>query len=491
MINKPLLAVIVWLVAVLASRAAPVAPLTLKLQSQWPHASLTDGRAVFMATIQAPAMPLDLKRAPVNLVLVLDRSGSMLQTVDTEITKMDRVKKTVNRILDIVEPDDHFAIVSFNQDVQDVVEWSAGGPEARTKAKESVQAIGPDGWTNIGGGLLRGMQLAEAGGPDTNCAVLLLTDGHTNYGEFQRTDAIVSQMRALYPKRQCQVFTYGFGADHNSDMLKQIAEAGSGNYQFIARDSDVAEAFGLTLGGMFSVYAKDVMVRFEPLDGTAILRPIPDDAPVKRDGAALIFSLATLMAEKTQYMLVELALPNTDRDIDAANVLHVSLKWRSAFADQEPGNGTSVIGTVDRAGGNYPRDNLVLIMSNPDVDRELFRFLAAKALSVARDHGSQGRFDEARAELKAALAKVQASRISDEPFVKALIKDLERALEGIQTQRSWDSFGHGFVTTASYTYTTGTAGTGLEASPTNGQLLVGCTGATPVQASITQSLRDP
>ncbi len=49
----------------------------------------------------------------------------------------------------------------------------------------------------------------------------------------------------------CTVNTFGFGSDHDPNLLKGIAEAGSGLYYFIQNTDNIPEAFA---GKLFSFF---------------------------------------------------------------------------------------------------------------------------------------------------------------------------------------------------------------------------------------------
>jgi len=66
------------------------------------------------------------------------------------------------------------------------------------------------------------------------------------------------------------VFTFGFGSDHNQGMLKGISDATNGNYFFIQKESDIAEAFADCLGGITSVTCEKMELQVVPAEGVTI-----------------------------------------------------------------------------------------------------------------------------------------------------------------------------------------------------------------------------
>merc|ERR1719254_251947 len=93
---------------------------------------------------------------------------------------------------------------------------------------------------------------------DTEMAVVrstfLFTDGLANVG-ITKSDELCSAAQALLGElagRRCSVSTFGFGADHNADLLQGLAEVGSGIYSYVDSEDRIGEAFGEALGGLLS-----------------------------------------------------------------------------------------------------------------------------------------------------------------------------------------------------------------------------------------------
>jgi hypothetical protein len=68
----------------------------------------------------------------------------------------------------------------------------------------------------------------------------------------------------------CTVNTYGYGDDHDANLLQAIAESGRGIYYHLANNDVIADAFSDCLGGLLSVVAKDIKMTFRALNGTRI-----------------------------------------------------------------------------------------------------------------------------------------------------------------------------------------------------------------------------
>lgn len=56
--------------------------------------------------------------------------------------------------------------------------------------------------------------------------------------------------------RHVSVFTFGYGGEHDADLLRGVSEAGSGLFYYIDNADSIPESFCDCLGGLLSVAAQ-------------------------------------------------------------------------------------------------------------------------------------------------------------------------------------------------------------------------------------------
>lgn len=167
----------------------------------------------------------DARQAPMDLVLVLDVSGSM---TGEKIAQLQDAAKQVARTL---TSEDRLHLALFSSGV--VSPWDGlrdMTPDARHRAAQEISAIFAGGATNIEGGLRRAIDAIGAATPAEREArlqvVALLTDGQPTEGVVDR--AALRDIAADARSAGARVYSIAFGHDADWALVHELAEAGGG-----------------------------------------------------------------------------------------------------------------------------------------------------------------------------------------------------------------------------------------------------------------------
>ena len=192
---------------------------------------------------------------PLNLVLVIDKSGSM-----AEHDKMWRVKESLRTMLNKLRPDDIISIVAFDTGAQ--VLYPANRVGDGYAVRRAIDCLEPDGWTNLHGGLMLGYAEAKkhfrAGATNR---VILLTDGIANRGVIAHTQIARDSLK--YNGQGIDLSTIGVGLELNNELLRTLARSGRGLYHFISDYNDINKVFVNEVQSLISSVAKNVQVKIE------------------------------------------------------------------------------------------------------------------------------------------------------------------------------------------------------------------------------------
>jgi len=240
------------------------------------------------------------RRPDVDVVVVMDRSGSM----EAE-RKLELCKETTELLIEQLRPSDRFGLVSFDHRVK----TNTALVSASSDVARAVKNLRPGGTTNLSGGLFAGLGLLSAApAAERIRAVLLLTDGLANAG-ITEEQPLIAATKSLLDGTSTGLYTFGYGSDHNASLLQSIAGAagdGKGSYYFIETAEKVVGAFADCLGGLLSVAAQNVVVEVKASAGRI--------ARVRREGATRVddrtwtVPLGDVFEEEQRDVLVELEL---------------------------------------------------------------------------------------------------------------------------------------------------------------------------------------
>jgi len=191
-------------------------------------------------------------RMPLNICICLDRSGSM------EGEPLEYAKIACDYVVDLLEPSDTLAIVTFSEQADIVM--PARRVVNKEVIKDYVHRILVGNTTNIYDGLTASaQQVLSAKNAGTLNRILLLTDGEPTAGtkDFSTIIRFVSEQK----QRGVTVTALGFGPDYNEELVAGIARRSGGNYYYIARPELLPEMFRRELDGLLRTVARNVTLR--------------------------------------------------------------------------------------------------------------------------------------------------------------------------------------------------------------------------------------
>jgi Ca-activated chloride channel homolog len=221
------------------------------------------------------------QRLPLNLCLILDKSGSM------HGKPIKTVIPAVEQLLDRLQPGDRISIVAFSGTAEVIIPNQIIHDPASIKA-QLKNKLHASGGTAIAEGLQLGITELMQGTKGTVSQAFLLTDGHGEsslkiwkweIGADDHKRCLELAQKAT--KINLTVNTLGFGNDWNQDLLEKIADAGGGTLAHIEHPEQALEQFSRLFGRMKSVGLTNayLLLSFVPNVRLAELKPIAQVAP--------------------------------------------------------------------------------------------------------------------------------------------------------------------------------------------------------------------
>ncbi|MDB5430704.1 MAG: hypothetical protein JWP35_1820 [Caulobacter sp.] len=200
-------------------------------------------------------------RKPLNLVAVVDKSGSM------DGSPLARVRTSLHQVVSQLRPGDQISIVLYGDRSYRHLEPTMVTASNKADIDRSIDQIASAGSTNMEAGLQVGYDTAFASqdGFKGVTRMMLFTDEQPNVG---RTDAgSFMGMAQDASKRGVGLTTIGVGVQFNSALATKISSVRGGNLFFLRDDDDVKAVFGVKLDTMVSELAYDVKIVVRPMNG--------------------------------------------------------------------------------------------------------------------------------------------------------------------------------------------------------------------------------
>lgn len=219
------------------------------------------GKTVFQIGLATHRDVVKEFRVPLNLVLVIDRSGSMSGD------RIRQVKESLNALTKNLAPENLVSIVTYGDNARVCLESTrVGDTEAVSKAIASIKAGGS---TNLHAGLMMGYHMAEQQFDKERAnRVILLTDGLANRGVLNENQ--IAEQSKAFNKKGIGLSTIGLGHNFNRNLLRELADAGKGAIHFIADASDIKKVFVDEFDSLLSPAANDLEVVIRVPDGAKL-----------------------------------------------------------------------------------------------------------------------------------------------------------------------------------------------------------------------------
>jgi Ca-activated chloride channel family protein len=263
-------------------------------------------RLVYMQVdLEAPESAGSRKeRKATDFVVVLDRSGSM-----ADAKKMDFAHKAIESLLNQLTPNDRFGLITFDDSIETPVELSAVTKENRDSIISRVNSITPRGSTNLGGGLIAGMDLIRAKKKTDHAdRLLLISDGIANVGITDPKELGRVASRAV--GGEFAVSTIGVGLDFNENVMASIADSGNGNYHFLENLASLDKVLSDEFYGASQVYGSDLKVKINLASGVELMEA--SGYPVTQEGRTATIQPGHLYGGQKKTFFITFRIP-TDR----------------------------------------------------------------------------------------------------------------------------------------------------------------------------------
>lgn len=337
------------------------------------------------------------QRRPLNVALVIDRSGSMAGA------PLKHALKAAADFVDRLTADDRLSVVVYDDVVDTLLD--AQLVTDKEAIKQILRGVRAGGITNLSGGWLRGCELVAKHKTDKHVnRVLLLTDGQANHGVTN--PAILTATAGKKAEEGITTTTLGFGSHFEEDLLIGMARAAGGNFYFIQSLDDAADVFGIELDSLKAIAAQNLTVTLTPI-GQAEIADVLSLARVEpQDGGRLVLHLGDVHENEDKLLGLQFRLPALAAG--SHQLLHIAYR---ADAIRE--------GSIEAIAGEHivqvTAGSIEAVASATDggVTMDLARLRIARDKERAVDLADAGKHQEAEALLHQLVADLTAKGLHE------------------------------------------------------------------------------
>jgi Ca-activated chloride channel family protein len=356
---------------------------TIMVEGRAGHAKLfrsRRGETFMMLEVTGAGSGSAKAAAPVNLALVIDRSGSM------KGTRMQNAINAATVAVDRLNDGDVVSVVTFDTRTSVVAPPSVIGPGVRERVNADIRSIGLGGDTCISCGVEEALALLERTTGRVN-RMMLLSDGDANHGvrDVPGFRSIGERARG----RGASVTTIGVDVDYNEKILTALAQESNGRHYFVESDAGLARIFEDEAESLLRSIASDAEAEIDLGPGVELDRVL--DRSFRRSGSRISVPLGTFEKGEVKTVLLKVRVP--DRRDGLVKLADVRLRYRDLLADKAGEcEGKLEVELTD--------DAAVASDLDPAVEERVNRSETASALKEANFLFEQGKVGEARRKLE-------------------------------------------------------------------------------------------
>ena len=331
------------------------------------------------------------RRTPVNVAIVLDRSGSM------EGEKIERAREAAKLAIELLGAQDIVSIVTYSDTVSVLVPATKVADRAYLLHK--IDSIYADGSTALFAGVSKGAdELIKFFDSNRVNRVILLSDGLANVGPD--SPAALGDLGASLRKTGISVTTIGLGLGYNEDLMVRLAEKSDGNHAFVENFRDLSRIFEYEFGDILSVVAQDIEIEIRCGQGVRPLRVLGREAEII--GSRVITSINQVYGGREKYVLLEVEVePRTAGE--EISMAEVRLRYNNMMTQKPDLFSRSV-----RAGFTVNQNTVEENMDKPTMVSAVMQ-IAAERSEEAMALRDEGRVEEAKAAVQANSAFLQTN----------------------------------------------------------------------------------
>ncbi len=259
-----------------------------------------DGTVRMQLTLEGEERASEGVVVPSDLLVVLDRSGSMAGE------KWAQAKAATQELIDQLGTQDRFSLVTYESGVRMEIPLATASRDNRSRWASIVDSLQTAGGTNMSAGLDTAHQhLLQHRQPNRAARVILISDGQANEGDA--TLPGLSRRASNAARSEYVLSTVGVGLGFNEELMTALANVGTGNFYYVQENTALAGVFKDEFESARETVASGLAVRIQPTPGVVV-----EDAAgyvLESHGGETVFRPGTLFAGQKRTVWVRYRVP--------------------------------------------------------------------------------------------------------------------------------------------------------------------------------------
>jgi len=261
--------------------------------------------------------PLEIAdRVPVNIAIVIDKSGSMGGQ------KIENAKSAAISAIQRLRSNDIISVIAYDNEVTVVI------PATKATDKDAIfkkiRKIQTGGSTALHAGVCKGAaELRKFKDKNRANRIILLSDGLANVGP--QTPEQLGKLGGELIGESISVTTIGLGLGYNEDLMSKLAFKSDGGHHFVEHAENLAKVFDAEFGMAMAIVAHQIDINIKCAEDIRPVRLLGREGKIK--GQNVTVGINQLYAEHEKYVILEVEIPATARNIEKKPLANVSVSY--------------------------------------------------------------------------------------------------------------------------------------------------------------------
>ncbi len=257
-------------------------------------------------------------RKPINLAIVIDRSGSMSGD------KIKKARQAAILAVNLLNKTDIISVIGYDDSAEVIISATKvnNKKELIKKIKSNIQASGS---TALFAGVSKGIKEVKKFIDDNQInRVILLSDGQANIGPSSTSE--LAELGKLAGKKGIAVTTIGLGVGYNENLMAAIANYSDGNHIFVENSKDLETAFNKEFKDAMSIVAQNIEIIINLKGDVKPVRLLGYDGEII--GQKVIVKMNQIYANQEKYVLLEV-IPEKGKNNAEKSLADINISYKN------------------------------------------------------------------------------------------------------------------------------------------------------------------